>query len=915
MNGVHALSQAKERSGILVVAWYLSLVLTVGVVVGCDLIPAWGKWYSTDLTYRRQVEALENGQLALGTNPAGLNPDIAWTEHGAQQIEGLGVPLWRLPFGLVTRALGGSEFPDRLAFGIFVTLVTFWVIWELMRPLGIRNAKEWGSFVVQHPQKIASMFVLVLFPPFLALCGGRFSQPEETAAYAFLFAIALLAGTVRFARNPAFKLYCALSVGCVLIVLFNPAAIVAGMASLVIAFHFSRTRNWNWYRSLFGPCLFCFCGLAILVVNYCRFGSGIEFGQSLSLNSNNGVMFAQHFSCPFASEPLQSAIKELFALLFFVGKQLNGNDWYKPGFFPGQSSTFRLHEIDFTFCDLTCFAVMAFAWVMSFNWWLRRRHSHIARAPESVVVALWSFLGFLPLFLSHLWQPFVSSVTLMDFAPFIAAGVLSCVWAVGEIERPCALGVLGLRWGAMAIIAGWWVWEVSTAQVIRDPNTVVSRSEMLRLLRRPSNPSQPLPNEYTIGTFRNTGIRVNGLGWNPRSGETGSAAAFFVDNPDFLELTVASRRDTKVLPEEFSRIQAKIGLRKLVLASNQTVSGGHKLLFEFAKNSPRPTGLSVAFLGFVEPKNLTTANSDFLLLGIRWHKDSPPLNLPELLAEAGPEGSKDPYSDNRARTLARAVQAERSAHTASQTPAITNVLPAGVLAFDKEKNVVRVRQGEPEARFEFDFTNISSKALTICAVNSSCGCTTAELPLLPWKVPAHGTGRIPVKMNVIAHVGTVTKTVTITALQGLKTLTVEAIIPPSSQGDRQRHRELAEADRQAVFKSDCARCHADTLQGKTGRDLYEAGCAICHDASPRANMVPDLCSSDSPNDYSYWIPMITLGVPGTLMPAFAKEEGGPLTADQINSLASVLADGLLSEIRMSRASAPDTIKTNGSALN
>lgn len=80
-------------------------------------------------------------------------------------------------------------------------------------------------------------------------------------------------------------------------------------------------------------------------------------------------------------------------------------------------------------------------------------------------------------------------------------------------------------------------------------------------------------------------------------------------------------------------------------------------------------------------------------------------------------------------------------------------------------------------------------------------------------------------------------------------------------------------------------------------------------------MVPDLCSSDSPNDYSYWIPMITLGVPGTLMPAFAKEEGGPLTADQINSLASVLADGLLSEIRMSRASAPDTIKTNGSALN
>jgi hypothetical protein len=43
--------------------------------------------------------------------------------------------------------------------------------------------------------------------------------------------------------------------------------------------------------------------------------------------------------------------------------------------------------------------------------------------------------------------------------------------------------------------------------------------------------------------------------------------------------------------------------------------------------------------------------------------------------------------------------------------------------------------------------------------------------------------------------------------------------------DRLRNIQLAMADRQVVFKNDCAECHAKPAIGKTGQPLYEAACA------------------------------------------------------------------------------------------
>jgi hypothetical protein len=53
-------------------------------------------------------------------------------------------------------------------------------------------------------------------------------------------------------------------------------------------------------------------------------------------------------------------------------------------------------------------------------------------------------------------------------------------------------------------------------------------------------------------------------------------------------------------------------------------------------------------------------------------------------------------------------------------------------------------------------------------------------------------------------------------------------------------------------------------------------------------MVPDLTKLKVPTDREFWRTWITYGKPGSLMPAFATSQGGPLSDMQIASLAAYL---------------------------
>ena len=59
-------------------------------------------------------------------------------------------------------------------------------------------------------------------------------------------------------------------------------------------------------------------------------------------------------------------------------------------------------------------------------------------------------------------------------------------------------------------------------------------------------------------------------------------------------------------------------------------------------------------------------------------------------------------------------------------------LPDGVLAWDGLTKATDAAADQSQAHFTFNFTNVSSGNVALLNVHPSCGCTTAQLPPLPW---------------------------------------------------------------------------------------------------------------------------------------------------------------------------------------
>ncbi len=225
-------------------------------------------------------------------------------------------------------------------------------------------------------------------------------------------------------------------------------------------------------------------------------------------------------------------------------------------------------------------------------------------------------------------------------------------------------------------------------------------------------------------------------------------------------------------------------------------------------------------------------------------------------------------------------------------PGTTSREPLVWDALQKEANPA---PGAPTADFVFGVTNVSDSEVIINSVRTSCGCTVAKLPSQPWILAPHTNGEIKVSVNLAGKFGTIYKTITVISTNAPKTLTVKVNLPQAQSPIapamvRSKNQQLAGADRQAVFKNaDCAKCHAAPTAAKMGAELYASACGICHEAALRATMVPNLHALNHPTFYAYWKHWIESGKPGTLMPAFANAQGGPLSGEQIESLAGFLA--------------------------
>jgi len=151
-------------------------------------------------------------------------------------------------------------------------------------------------------------------------------------------------------------------------------------------------------------------------------------------------------------------------------------------------------------------------------------------------------------------------------------------------------------------------------------------------------------------------------------------------------------------------------------------------------------------------------------------------------------------------------------------------LPDGILAWDELLKSVDVPASQSQAHFVFNVTNISPDNVVVLGAHGSCSCTVTELPPLPWTIPPGGHGQVGAVVNLEGKSGVLFKAVTVSTDKGSKDLYLKItilppVIPTLTDAERTNGVMVARADRQAIFKADCATCHAKPGEGKYGKAL------------------------------------------------------------------------------------------------
>jgi mono/diheme cytochrome c family protein len=210
------------------------------------------------------------------------------------------------------------------------------------------------------------------------------------------------------------------------------------------------------------------------------------------------------------------------------------------------------------------------------------------------------------------------------------------------------------------------------------------------------------------------------------------------------------------------------------------------------------------------------------------------------------------------------------------------------LVWDAMKKSASPNFEDGSARFEFHVTNTSRRPVIVRQIRASCGCTTWEAPRLPWTLAPGERGTVKVAVDFRGKEGEIARDLLVGTVEGTQMLMMVIQVPQMDAAMRERNQAMAAANRQLVFQGDCAACHAAPAESRFGIDLFEAVCAICHQAKHRAAMVPDLSVAKEKRDAAWWTRWVEDGREGTLMPGFAKKHGGPLSEPQIESLVEYL---------------------------
>jgi hypothetical protein len=342
-----------------------------------------------------------------------------------------------------------------------------------------------------------------------------------------------------------------------------------------------------------GWLLFGLGGGALWWTNLERFGDGFEFGHKLNVQHLSASMYATRFDHPYQEEPAYRAARELFGLLFRV-RELNGMEFYREGFFPGQSDTIRWRHFYFRTYDLGYVPWLLAGWgVACWLMWrggIRKRFSPAlgasadldagtSSAPRMNVITVlgaWSLLITALLALFYLWVPVISSRYMLDFAPAFAAGMLALwLFLVARCRRWWTGGLI------CVLLAGWLGLELHWNRSLPGTGGSLSWAEVAGARQRgASSGVAPRASEHGVALGDPaSGIPFDRTGWDQATGGLSPVVILFAKDPRFLELELESVDDA-VIEADPEMIRVKVGLEPLERRSVEQTSIGWRVRFQ-----------------------------------------------------------------------------------------------------------------------------------------------------------------------------------------------------------------------------------------------------------------------------------------------------------------------------------------------
>lgn len=558
--------------------------------------------YSLSPYHRLQADALLHGHLFIGDSLAQLGPGLAWHNGHVQQVWGLGIGLWLLPFQAIWKLFGWQMFPDRVALGVAFTLFAYY-----LASTGLKITRN-GDLAFG----LGFMWLVLLCPPLWTLARASQLVFEETVLYGIIISLGILVGLVRvayFNSRADYRLLCALAA---LSGFVRPTLAIYGLSGVLIAPLLLYRRHQLIMEIAVG--IFGFLAALVLlgIANQLRFGSALEFGHHLTVNSDS-MVYMTRFGNPYSETGTASAANELIGLLFLDSK-IRDAGAYSDNLFPGQASTIRWRRLYLTLFD-PIYALLCLVAICGFIFWFARRWKSRrqmaergANESDAMIAALflWAGIAITGLVWFYLRTGVVASRYLLDFLPAFTA-LLVVAWLFISRLFPRL---------SLPLLAGWLLYELATAIVPAASLTAAPQPE-LALPRAVTTPLAQYQGGYSLSQHPAlSGIAFNGHGWDPDAGFAGDIITLAVDQPQFIELHVSERRGINGQQARKDIYQAKMDGKTLSVRSATPESDGEKVVFEVPSKLQK--GQQLVFLCFSGGYDAEDRDSERFLYSVRW---------------------------------------------------------------------------------------------------------------------------------------------------------------------------------------------------------------------------------------------------------------------------------------------------------